>query len=165
MKLIESIIPVLLLLSLVCGQPTIDEDQIFRDLAPDEKKLLLSKLEKLIEYQSNYNWEAMYDMLASTYLQGRTKSEYIYQHKEFYENKYPKLVTFRPKSFERVINKQYTIWGCAKYLVNDNEKIYSSIVDVYFEGDKIYFTEICIVNQSEEEHINDCLQFSKNIDK
>src|SRR2546423_1148978 len=101
----------------------VSDGKVFSSVPQPLRKEFITRLDQLFEYEKRRNWEGLYSLLSSNFLQGRSKEEYISQL-QFLESHGVSyiLLEFIPDSSQYFpesdtgLPDSWMIHGCGKFL-------------------------------------------------
>jgi hypothetical protein len=142
------ILIVLLCLS-VYGQS--QKQESFDSVPETLRARLTERLNMLIEYQGNKQWEKHYDLLSFRVVQDESKEAYVKRNQNWYNHVVPDdlILDFVPT--ETISHESstesgwWTIYGCAKLRQKNRFVELRASVDAYRESDDWFFSTISVI--------------------
>ena len=154
---LKSLVICLVLLSLVSpqtfGQHIEKKTQDSLESIPLHlRKRLLERLQLLVEYQGNKQWDKEYELLSKTFIQGKSKDEFIKESNRVVQDPYiSTLFAFKPTSAVLVYNlpndAEWSIFGCGTYSRKGLLVKVEAVIAANFYDGEWFFSEISTVTQ------------------
>lgn len=142
-----------LMSSLIFGQEK--QNNVFDSIVCEEKQQLIARLELLIKYQIEQQWNKQYDLLSITYIQNTSKTEYIdIKQKELSKLQ---LMQFIPTHVmfisSQINNQELVIYGCGSFRSKENVQHLESEIFAYQENMTWHFSPVSITLQLDSKGI------------
>lgn len=129
-------------LEVIYAQPSKVEDsgdEAFSEVPIKTRKKLKSRLQKLISFQKDNNYEKIYELLSESSKKTNSKETFVKAYENSNRSQFLKI---QISGVYLLVPNNWIIFGCGEYLNDKKKEYYKSQVIVVFENNNWYFTTI-----------------------